>query len=139
MNIKLLDKAAIVPTYATDQAAGMDLYLLKDVNITNRVKLVRTGIAVAIPTGSVGLLCLRSSLCLKGVRLANGVGVIDADYRGEIKIPLVLDALGTSLNLEAGHRVAQLVITAMGQQSLDVVKDLDDTARGEGGFGSTGE
>ena len=137
MNIKLLNKNATMPTYATKGAAGLDLYVAKDSNITARVKLVSTQVAVAIPTGMVGLLCLRSSLCLQGVRLANGVGVIDSDYRGEIKIPLVLDALAVSINLEKGERVAQLVLVPYVQQTLDIVKDLDATVRGRGGFGST--
>ncbi len=125
MNIKKLDKSATVPTYATSQSGGLDLYLLKDVRLTSQVKLVRTGIAVAIPVGHVGLLALRSSLCLLGVRLANGVGIIDADYRGEVKIPLVFEALGTSYSMKAGDRVAQLILLPCFQQTLDIVKDLE--------------
>lgn len=138
MQIKKLKKEAILPTYATKSAAGLDLYVLKDTYVTDRVKLVGTGIAVAIPEGHVGLLSLRSSLCLKGVRIANGVGIIDADYRGEIKIPLCFDGLGGHL-AAAGHRVAQLVIMPYKQQTLELTKRLTDTDRDEGGFGSTGQ
>ncbi len=125
MNIKLCHPDAIKPTYATANSAGMDLYLLKDLWVTDRPKLALTGVAVAIPTGCVGMLYVRASIALAGVFLANGAGVVDADYRGALTVPLVLNVVAATHVLRAGERIAQLVIQPVAQVALDVVKDLD--------------
>ena len=97
-----------------------------------------TGIAVAIPAGHVGLLIARSSLAVKkAMTLANGVGVIDADYRGEIQVPIVTTD-GCHNLIQAGTRIAQLIILPIALPTVEVVTELPDTARGNGGFGSTG-
>lgn len=130
---------AELPTRAHPTDAGLDLYAAETVHvIPNQVTLVPTGVAVAIPAGHVGLLVARSSLAVKqSMTLANGVGVIDPDYRGEIKVPIVpLD--GCRNIVQAGTRVAQLVILPIALPRLDVVAELPASDRGEGGFGSSG-
>lgn len=130
---------ADLPTRAHPTDAGLDLYAAETVHvIPKQVVLVPTGVAVAIPAGHVGLLIARSSLAVKkSMTLANGVGVIDPDYRGEIKVPIIpLD--GCHNLVPAGQRIAQLVILPIALPRLNVVADLDDTTRGTGSFGSTG-
>ena len=131
--------SADLPTRAHPTDAGLDLYAAETVHIIpNQVTLVPTGIAVAIPEGHVGLLVARSSLAVKkAMTLANGVGVIDPDYRGEIKVPIVpLD--GCHNLIQAGTRIAQLVILPIALPRIDVVADLPESPRGNGAFGSTG-
>lgn len=130
---------ADLPARAHPTDAGLDLCAAETVRIIpNHVTLVPTGIAVAIPTGHVGLLVARSSLAVKkSMTLANGVGVIDADYRGEIKVPIVpLD--GCRNVIFAGTRIAQLLILPIALPTIEVVADLDETTRNTGSFGSTG-
>ena len=143
--IKKLNENAILPTYGSADAAGMDLYaLLDEPEITiapGETKFVHTGIAVAIPTGYVGLLFARSGLaCKKGLAPANKVGVIDADYRGEIMVALHNhnEANSSAITISNKERIAQLSIIPFIQPTLKEVDDLDNTVRGEGGFGSTG-
>ena len=127
------------PTRAHPTDAGLDLAASETTHIApGVVTLVPTGVAVAIPEGHVGLLAARSSLAVKkAMTLANGVGIIDSDYRGEIKIPIIpLD--GCHNLIKAGQKIAQLIITPIALPRLDVVAHLDDTTRGTGGFGSTG-
>ena len=130
---------ADLPTRAHPTDAGLDLYAAETVHvIPNQVTLVSTGVAVAIPAGHVGLLIARSSLAVKkSMTLANGVGVIDPDYRGEIQVPITpLD--GCRNLVHAGTRIAQLVILPIALPRLDVVAHLPESPRGDGGFGSTG-
>lgn len=137
--VRFTRPGADLPTRAHPTDAGLDLYAAETVHvIPNQVTLVPTGIAVAIPEGHVGLLAARSSLATKkAMTLANGVGVIDPDYRGEIQVPITpLD--GCRNLIQAGTRIAQLVILPIALPRLDVVADLDDTTRGTGSFGSTG-
>ena len=96
-----------------------------------------TGIAVAIPEGHVGILAARSSLAVKkSMTLANGVGIIDSDYRGEIKVPVIpLD--GCHNLIQAGQKIAQLIILPIATPTVEVVSELPESARGLGGFGST--
>ena len=131
--------SADLPTRAHPTDAGLDLYAAETVHIIpNHVTLVPTGIAVAIPAGHVGLLIARSSLAVKkAMTLANGVGVIDPDYRGEIKVPIVpID--GCRNVIFSGARIAQLVILPIALPTVEVVAELPESARGLGGFGSTG-
>lgn len=141
MNIKKLNEKAIVPTYGSACAAGADLYACEDAAVTigvGETVLVHTGIAMAIPEGYVGLVYARSGLASKrGLAPANKVGVIDSDYRGEIMV--ALHNHGTvEQTIESGERIAQIVFTPYVAADFDVVEELDDTARGAGGFGSTG-
>ena len=130
---------AEVPTRAHPTDAGLDLAASETTQVAPRVvTLVPTGVAVAIPEGHVGLLAARSSLAAKkSMTLANGVGVIDADYRGEIKIPIIpLD--GCHNLIQAGQKIAQLIILPIALPTVEVVSELPDSERGLGGFGSTG-
>ncbi len=141
MNIKKLNEKAVVPTYGSACAAGADLYACEDSAVTigaGETVLVHTGIAMAIPEGYVGLVYARSGLASKrGLAPANKVGVIDSDYRGEIMVALHNHG-AVAQTVESGERIAQIVFTPYVAADLNVVDELDDTARGAGGFGSTG-
>lgn len=141
INIKKLNENAIIPTYGSLGAAGADLYALLPDTLTikpGETVLVGTGIAMEIPEGFVGLVFARSGLSTKkGLAPANKVGVIDSDYRGEIKVPL-FNQSPVSQTVENGERIAQIVITPfLGAEFLEV-DELDSTIRGTEGFGSTG-
>lgn len=141
MKIKLLNERAVVPTYGSDQAAGADLYAAidKDIYINpHSTTMIGTGIAAAIPEGYFGAIFARSGIASKqGLRPANAVGVVDSDYRGEIKVALHNDTDIVQM-VPAGSRIAQLVIMPYAKANFEVVDDLDNTERGDGGFGSTG-
>ena len=123
VSVKLLDPRAKRPAYGSPDAAGADLYVLTDGPVTiapGETVLLHTGLAFAIPKGYVGLVCARSSLgAKKGLAPANKVGIIDADYRGEV-------------------RVARLLIVPYLTAEFIRTDELDTTQRGSGGFGSTG-
>lgn len=130
-----------LPSYATTLAAGADLSAALDADITLAPlerQLVPTGIAIALPAGYEAQIRPRSGLALKhGITLVNTPGTIDADYRGEIKVILV--NLGSEpVVISRGMRIAQMVVAPVSQAAFQVVESLDDTARGDGGFGSTG-
>ena len=130
---------AEVPTRAHPTDAGLDLAASETTHIApGVVTLVPTGIAVAIPDGYFGLLAARSSLAVKkAMTLANGVGVIDAGFRDEIKVPVIpLD--GCHNLIQAGQKIAQLIIIPIALPTVEVVSELPESARGLGGFGSTG-
>ena len=136
-----LDPRAIEPTYGSAAAAGADLYALTEVPLTlnaGQTALVHTGLAVEIPEGYVGLICARSGLATKrGLAPANKVGVIDADYRGEIMVALHNHG-ATHQTIENGERIAQLLLIPYLTADFVPVGELTDTVRGCGGFGSTG-
>ena len=140
--VKLLDPRARVPAYGSTDAAGADLYALTDGPVTiapGGTALIHTGIAVAVPRGYAGLVYARSGLaCKRGIAPANKVGVIDADYRGEVIIYLHNHG-DQPQTIEDGDRVAQLVITPCLNAQFERVEELDGTQRGSGGFGSTGK
>ena len=129
------------PYYATAGAAAMDLHACIDEDIViepHRRVLIPTGIAAAIPDGYVGILANRSSMGVKhGITLANSIGVIDSDYRGEIRATLY-NTTDTAYTVRAGDRIAQLMVVPVACPSIEVVDELPETERGEGGFGSTG-
>lgn len=139
--IKFVNAMATMPKFATEKSAGADLVACIDSNIViypGTRALIPTGIAVALPKDSVGLVFGRSSLAIKsGICLANGVGVIDEDYRGEIGV-ILYNAGGKPFVVENGMRIAQLVVMPRLPVELVKVDQLDETQRGEGGFGSTG-
>lgn len=141
INIKKLDDRAIVPTYGSEFSAGADLYAVLDDEIVikpGETVLVRTGIAMEIPIGYAGLIYARSGLATKmGLAPANKVGVIDADYRGEIMVSLYNQS-SSNRTISNGERIAQLVITPFYKASFEEVSILSETVRGAGGFGSTG-
>jgi len=141
VNIKKLNEKAIIPTYGTEYAAGADLYACMDEAVTiapGETYFTKTGIAMEIPTGYVGLVYARSGLaCKKGLAPANKVGVIDSDYRGEIMVALHNHS-NLPVTVESGERIAQIVLAPYITAAFHEVDELEDTARGEGGFGSTG-
>lgn len=141
IKVKLLREDAILPTYATEASAGADLYALPGTDCViapGETVLLHTGIAMEIPTGLVGLIYARSGLASKkGIAPANKVGVIDPDYRGEIMV--ALHNHGSAAQTVLGsERIAQLVLTPYVSADWIVSDSLDDTDRGNGGFGSTG-
>ena len=143
VRIKKLSENAIIPTYGTPFAAGADLYACIDEKTDiapGETKMVGTGIAMEIPEGYVGLVFARSGLaCKKGLAPANKVGVIDSDYRGEIKVALHNHNIsGDALSVESGERIAQISIVPYLKAEFEECDSLEDTDRGEKGFGSTG-
>ena len=141
VKIKKLNEEAKIPTYGTDYAAGADLYALTEDIVTimpGETKLIKTGISMEIPTGYAGLIYARSGLASKkGLAPANKVGVVDSDYRGEIMVALHNHST-EERQIENGERIAQFVITPYLKACFEEVDSLDDTERGENGFGSTG-
>lgn len=140
LKIKRLDKSVELPQYAYRGDAGLDLRASEPVSLKPfERKLVSTGLAIEIPDGYAGFVQPRSGLAIKkGLSLVNTPGLIDAHYRGELKIILInLDAHKT-IELEAGERIAQLVIQKVALVDLVEVEELSETDRGEGGFGSSG-
>ena len=138
--IQLLDPTVEVPSYAYEGDAGLDLRSNEDVTLAPfERKLISTGLAVAIPEGYAGFIQPRSGLAYKqGLSMANTPGLIDAHYRGELKICAVnLDAK-QSIVVKRGDRIAQLVIQRVPIVGLQVVAELDETDRGGGGVGSRG-
>lgn len=134
-----LDPGAKAPEYMTKLSAGADVSSLERIEIApGETKLVRTGIAIALPACTVGLLFPRSGLSLKTqLRQPNSVGVIDADYRGEVH-GIFQNTGKETVVIEKGMRIAQLVVVPVEYESFVEVDDLGETKRGEGGFGSTG-
>ena len=141
VGIKKLSDKAILPTYGSEFAAGADLYACIDGDITvpaHTTVMIPTGIALELPVGYAGLIYARSGLASKkGLAPANKVGVVDCDYRGEVKVALHNHG-ETAQTVAVGERVAQLVITPYITAKFIVKDELSDTVRGAGGFGSTG-
>jgi dUTP pyrophosphatase len=128
-----------LPAYATEGAAGMDVLAAEDVTLAPGGRhAVATGFAVAIPAGFEIQVRPRSGLALKhGVTVPNTPGTIDSDYRGELKV-ILINLNSEPFPIARGDRVAQLVLAPVTQAAWEEVAELDDTARGAGGFGSTG-
>ncbi len=143
MNIKIkkLSTDAVIPTYGSGYAAGADLYACIDgeaIIEPHQTLLIPTGIALELPVGYAGLIYARSGLATKkGLAPANKVGVIDPDYRGEVKVALHNHS-EQSVAISKGERVAQLVITPYITAEFEEAEELSSTVRGKGGFGSTG-
>lgn len=140
--IKRLDERATLPRYATAGSAGMDLTAVLDEPLTiepAQICRVPTGLAIALPSNRyVALVFARSGLASKhGITLANAVGVVDSDYRGEIQVPLT-NISREPYTIQNGDRIAQLMIAPVATAAVEEVAELPDSARGEGGFGSTG-
>ena len=135
-----LDASLPLPKYAMPGDAGMDLYSSVDVTINpGERQLVPTGLAIAIPNGFVGLVHPRSGLAIKnGISVVNAPGTIDSGYRGEIKVILINHDLKTPFEVKKGERIAQIVFQKYEEVILEEVEYLPDSARGDGGFGSTG-
>lgn len=142
INIKKLTNTAILPERGSAYAAGYDLFA--DVKETLEIKahttaMIPTGLAMEIPQGYFGGIFARSGLASKeSLRPANCVGVVDADYRGEVKVALHNDSEASRV-ITPGQKLAQLVVVPFLSVEFDEVDDLSDTVRGAGGFGSTGK
>lgn len=136
IQIQRLSPQATLPTRAHATDAGMDLYALDDVFLAPAAgAMARTGIAMAVPQGFVGMVADRSSLAKKGIKTAGGI--IDSGYRGEIQI-ILRNLTHQELVIKAGERMAQLLLIPVATPQAFEVRELDSTARGTGGFGSTG-
>jgi len=137
LKFKRLDERAILPTRGSAASAGLDIYSIEEISIPPRQRiLARTGLAVAVPIGFYGRVAPRSGLAVK-----NGLdvlaGVVDSDYRGELCCAL-LNTGDETLTLPSGSRLCQLIIEQIITPTPAWAEDLDETARGAGGFGSTG-
>jgi dUTP pyrophosphatase len=134
-----LSPDATLPSYKTDGAAGLDISCSEDFEIKPMERrLVGTGICIAVPRGYEAQIRPRSGLAIKhGISLVNTPGTIDSDYRGEVKI-IMINLGEQPVSFSKGERVAQMVICPVARVELEIVESLDETERGEGGFGSTG-
>lgn len=140
IKIKKLIKEAVIPTQGSEYAAGYDLYSCIDADIlSNETVAISTGLAIEIPEGYFGAVFARSGLASKeGLRPANCVGVVDSDYRGEIKVMIHNDSK-SDRQIKKNERIAQLVILPYLKIEFQECEKLSDTQRGEGGFGSSGK
>jgi len=138
LKVKKLDPEAIIPTRANKTDAGYDLYALEDVEIPAiNHRLIKTGISMAIPVGYVGLIWPRSGLAYKS-GLDVFAGVIDAGYRGDVGVILYNSRVNNHYQVKKGDRIAQILFQKVKTFNLVEVDDLDESQRGEGGFGSSG-
>lgn len=143
LKIKKLNENAVVPKAATGGSAGMDLYACLDSDVTLKPgerALIPTGIAIALESNAfVAYIYARSGLAIKsGITLSNCVGVVDSDYRGEVKVGLI-NLSDSEYTIANKDRIAQLVIAPVIIPEISVVDELDETERNAGGFGSTGK
>lgn len=138
--LQILDKSAVAPAYAHNDDAGLDLRATEALTLKPfERKLISTGIACAIPQGYAGLVVPRSGLAIKqGLSLVNTPGLIDANYRGELKVPAINLDPNIPIEIQPGDRIAQLVITPVAHVCIDVVEELSSSERGVQGFGSSG-
>ena len=139
LQIKRLDNEVKLPVYKTLGSAGMDICANEDAVIpAGKIKIIKTGLAVAFPMGYEIQIRSRSGLSSKhGVFCINGVGTIDSDYRGEVGVPLA-NFSDVDFKINKGDRIAQMVCNKIEQAQVTIVEALDETVRGAGGFGSTG-
>jgi dUTP pyrophosphatase len=141
LKFKRLSDLALIPVYQTEHAAGMDLHAAAATPVeipAGAITLIPCGFAMSIPPGWEAQVRPRSGLAVKhGISLPNTPGTIDADYRGEVCVPLI--NLGRdAFTVEPGMRIAQMVVAPVARAVIEEVDDLDETTRGAGGFGSTG-
>ena len=138
--VKRLDDSVELPTYAYEGDAGLDLRASESVVLRPfERRLIGTGIAVAIPDGYAGFVQPRSGMALRqGLSMANTPGLVDSHYRGELKVCAINLDPNTEIHISRGDRIAQLVIQRVPTVDLVEVKELDETDRGIGGFGSSG-
>lgn len=140
LRVARLDARARLPTRAHPGDAGLDLYAVQAAVLAPGERAsIPTGIAVEIPPGHAGLVLPRSGLAARhGISVVNAPGLIDADYRGEVRVLLLNTDRERAFELAAGDRIAQLVVVAVAIAQVDEVRSLTDTVRGAGGFGSSG-
>lgn len=140
LDVKRLDPRAVLPVRAHADDAGLDLCALDGFTLKPGERaLISTGLAIALPAGTVGLVVPRSGLAAKhGLTVVNAPGIIDAGYRGEIRVILLNTDGNDAIEVAAGERIAQLVVHQVEIPAVVEVDELPPTSRGEGGFGSTG-
>lgn len=142
IRVKILREGARLPSYGSAEAAGADLYACLSEAVTiapGETVFLPTGIALEVPKGCAGLVYARSGMaCKRGLAPANKVGVVDSDYRGEIMVALHNHGK-VEQTVESGERIAQFVITPVLTPVYEMAENLSDTARNDGGFGSTGK
>lgn len=142
IRVKILREGARLPSYGSAEAAGADLYACLSEAVTiapGETAFLPTGIALEVPKGCAGLVYARSGMaCKRGLAPANKVGVVDSDYRGEIMVALHNHG-EVEQTVESGERIAQFVITPVLTPAYEMAENLSDTARNDGGFGSTGK
>lgn len=140
LQVRLLDPAARLPTRAHDGDAGLDLYAAEEAALGPGERgMVGCGIAIAVPGGCAGLVLPRSGNAARhGIALVNAPGLIDAGYRGEVRVLLLNTDREAEFRVEVGDRIAQLLVVPFTPLSPVSVDDLDDSTRGHGGFGSSG-
>jgi dUTP pyrophosphatase len=140
LRVKRLDPRAVLPTRAHDGDAGLDHHALDAFELGPGERAqVRTGIAIALPSGTAGLVLPRSGLAARhGIALVNAPGLIDEGYRGELQILLLNTDRSEPFSAQAGDRIAQLVVVDVESPEIVETDDLGDTTRGVGGFGSSG-
>lgn len=136
MKIKLIRKGAKVPTRGSVEAAGLDLYAANAATVfPNKRTLIPCGFEMSLPVGYVGLIWPRSGMACDGVTV--DAGVVDSDYRGEVNVLLVSNSK-FPYHINAGDRIAQMLIQSVEMVEPEIVEELDETGRGAGGFGSSG-
>lgn len=134
--VKLNYEDAQAPTRGSDEAAGYDLYSYESETVVpKQIKLIDTGISIRVPEGTYGRIAPRSSVSKKGILI--NAGVIDRDYRGPVKV-MVHNLSNNDYVINKNDRIAQLILEQIKTPPVELVEELDDTERGEGGFGSTG-
>ncbi len=140
INLKQLDPDLPVPKYAYAGDAGCDLYSAQDIELgAGEHNMVPTGVAISIPEGFAGFVQPKSGLAAKhGIGVLNSPGLIDSKYRGEIKVILINLDKNDSFHIKRGDKIAQLVIQPVLSVDFCIVDELDETTRGDGGFGSSG-
>ena len=135
--VKLNYEDAQEPTRGSDEAAGYDLYSYESETVVpKQIKLIDTGISIRVPEGTYGRIAPRSSVSKKGILI--NAGVIDRDYRGPVKV-MVHNLSNDNYVINKNDRIAQLILEQIKTPPVELVEELDDTVRGEGGFGSTGK
>ena len=135
--VKLNYEGAQAPTRGSDEAAGYDLYSYESETVVpKQIKLIDTGISIRVPEGTYGRIAPRSSVSKKGILI--NAGVIDRDYRGPVKV-MVHNLSNDNYVINKNDRIAQLILEQIKTPPVELVEELDDTVRGEGGFGSTGK
>ena len=141
VRIKRLSSLATIPQYQTEHAAGMDLHAAIAETIPlgpHEIRMIPCGFAMAVPPGYEAQVRPRSGLASKhGISMPNAPGTIDADYRGEVKVPLI-NLSRLQFDITPNMRIAQMVIAPVSRSEIEEVEELDETVRGAGGFGSTG-
>ena len=142
LNMKIVSESGRIPEYATDGAAGFDISAyLPDGSMTLKAgerALVPTGLFFEVPEGYEAQVRARSGLAIKhGIGLVNGIGTVDSDYRGEIRVPMI-NWSDEDFVINDGDRIAQVVITSYEKVNIEIADSLSENERGEGGFGHTG-